>query len=64
MTKLIETLRYKPEVVGLIPDDVIEIFHSLQPSGCTMAMNVIHSVTEMRTKDTWGKCGRCIGLTE
>ena len=31
-------LRYKQEVTGSIPDDVIEIFHWHNPSGRTMAL--------------------------
>jgi len=31
--QVVEALRYKPEVAGLIPDEVIGIFRRLNPSG-------------------------------
>jgi hypothetical protein len=37
---LLESLRYKPTVVGSIHDRVIGIFHLLHPSGRTMAVRL------------------------
>jgi hypothetical protein len=43
------------KVADSIPDRVTEIFHSLNPSGRTMALGSTQSVTEMSTRDTsWG----------
>jgi hypothetical protein len=38
------------EVVGSIPDGVIEIFHSHNPSGRTMALELTQPLTEMSTR--------------
>ena len=37
--------------MGLIPDVVIGIFHSYNPSGCTMALGSTQSLTEMSTRN-------------
>jgi len=44
---LVETLRYKPEVWGSIPDGVLEIFLCLHPFGSTVVLGLTHSLTEM-----------------
>lgn len=38
------------KIAGSVPDEVIEIFHFLNPSGQVMALRSTHFVTEMRTK--------------
>jgi hypothetical protein len=51
---LVEALRYEPEVGGSIPD-VIAIFYWHSPSGHTVALGSIHSLTEMSTRNiSWG----------
>ena len=40
------------KVAGSIPDEVIGIFHSLDPSGRTMALGSTQLLTEMRTRNT------------
>ena len=43
------------EVAGSIPDGIIGIFHSLHPSGRTMALGLTQSLTEMSTRNIfWG----------
>jgi hypothetical protein len=38
-----------------IPDDVIKILHSLNPSGRTMALGLTQPLTEMSTRNiSWG----------
>jgi len=52
------------KVAGSIPDGVIGIFHWHNPSGCAMAPGLTQPLTEMSaTNISWGKGGRCIGLT-
>jgi hypothetical protein len=38
VAQLVETLHYKPKVVGSTPSGVIGIFHLHNPSGRTMAL--------------------------
>jgi len=43
------------KVAGSIPDSVIGIFHSQNPSGRTMALGLIQPLTEMSTRNiSWG----------
>jgi hypothetical protein len=54
------------KAVGWIPDDVIGIFHWLNPSGRTMSMGLTQPLTEMSTYQKYfleNKDGRCVGLT-
>ena len=52
------------KVAGSIPDGVIGIFHSHNPSDRTMALGSTQPLTEMSTRSIfWGKGGRCVGLT-
>ena len=52
------------KVAGSIPDGVIGIFHWHNPSNRTTALGSTHPLTEMSTrKISWGKCGRCVRLT-
>jgi hypothetical protein len=52
------------KVAGLIPDDVIGIFHWYNPFGRTMALGSTQPLTEMSTRNiSWGKGGWCVGLT-
>jgi hypothetical protein len=52
---LVKSLRYKPKVVGSIPDGVIEIFQWHIPLGHTMALGSIQPLTEMSTRNIpWG----------
>ena len=53
------------KVAGSIPDGVIRIFHSHNPSGRTMALELTQHLTEMSIRNiSWGgKGGRCVGLT-
>ena len=53
------------KVVGSIPDVVIGIFCSHNPSGRTMALELTQHLTEMSIRNiSWGgKGGRCVGLT-
>ena len=52
------------EALFLIPDVVIGIFHWHNPSGRTMALGSTQPLTEMSTRNiSWGKGGRCVGLT-
>ena len=39
------------KVVGSIPDGVIGIFHSYNPSGRTMDLGLTHPLTEMSTRN-------------
>jgi len=39
------------KVTGLIPDDVIGIFHRHNPSGSTMALELTQPLTEMSTRN-------------
>jgi hypothetical protein len=55
VVKLFEALCKKPEFVGSIPDDVIGIFHSHNPSGLAVALGSTQPVTEMSTRNiSWG----------
>jgi hypothetical protein len=54
------------KVAGSISDGIIGIFHrhTRIPSGRTMVLGSTQPLTEMSTrKISWGKGGRCIGLT-
>jgi hypothetical protein len=52
------------KIEGSIPDGVIEIFLSHNPSGSTMALRSTQPLTEMNTRVfPGGKCGRWVGLT-
>jgi hypothetical protein len=53
------------KVAGLIPDDVIGIFHWHDPYSRTMALGLTQPLTEMSTGNIYlgGKGGRCVGLT-
>jgi len=53
------------KVAGSIPDGIIGIFHSHNPSGRTMALGSNQPLTEMSTREYFlrGKGGRCVGLT-
>ena len=53
------------KVAGSIPDGVIGIFPSHNPSGRTVALGSTQPLTEMSTRNiSWGvKGGRCVGLT-
>jgi hypothetical protein len=53
------------KVTGSIPDKVIGIFHSLNPSGYTMALGLTQPLTEMSTRDISleGRVRWCVGLT-
>jgi hypothetical protein len=43
------------KVVGLIPDGVIGIFHSLNPSSRIMTLGSTQPLTEIHTRDiSWG----------
>jgi hypothetical protein len=43
------------KVVGSIPDGVIGIFHLHNPYGCSMALGLTQSLTEMSTRNiSWG----------
>jgi hypothetical protein len=49
----VKALRYK--VAGSIPDGVTGIFHWLNPSGRTMALDSTEPLTEMSTRNvSWG----------
>jgi hypothetical protein len=52
----VKALRYK--VAGSIPDGVTRIFHLLNPSSRTMALESIEPLTEMSTRNVfWGGGG-------
>ena len=48
MAQLVEEMRYKP---GSIPDRVIGLFNSHNPSGRTMAPRSTQTLTEMSTRN-------------
>ena len=52
------------KVWGSIPEGVIGIFYSHNPSGRIMALGMTQPLTEMSTRNiSWGgKGGRCVGL--
>jgi len=52
VAQLMESLCYKPEVVGSIPDSVIVSFHCHSPSSHTVALGLTQPVTEMSTRNT------------
>jgi hypothetical protein len=66
-TAVAQWLRYwatNRKVAGSIPDGVIGIFHWHNSSDRTMALGSTQSVTNVSTRRiSWGKCGRCVGLT-
>jgi hypothetical protein len=48
-------VRYKRKVVGLIPVEIIGIFHCFNPSGRTIALESTQHLTEMSIRDvSWG----------
>jgi hypothetical protein len=51
--------------MGSIPDNIIGILHSHNPSGRIMALGLTQPLTEMSTRNvSWGvKYGRAVGLT-
>jgi len=49
VAQLVEALHDKPEGRGF--DGVIEIFHSHNPSGRTMALGLTQPLTEMSTRN-------------
>jgi hypothetical protein len=52
------------KVAGSMPDGVIGIFHWHNPTGRTMALGSTQPLKEMSTRNvSWGKGGRCVGLT-
>ena len=52
------------KVAGSIPGGVIVIFHRHNPSCRTMALGSTQPLIEMNTTNiSWGKGGRCVGLT-
>ena len=57
-TRLRSWLRHcatSQKVAGLIPDDVVGIFHGHNPAGRTMALGLTQPLTEMSTKNiSWG----------
>ena len=58
MVQLVEALCYKLEVVGLIPNDIDEIFHCHNHSRRTMAVGSTQPLTEMSTRSiSWGGGG-------
>ena len=63
MAQLVEALGYKPEIEGLVPNGISEIFHRLNPSGRTMILGSTQPLTEMSTRElpwevkTAGACG-------
>ena len=48
---------------GSTPGGFIVIFHRMNYSGPTMALGSTQFLTEMSTRDIWGKGGRYIRLT-
>jgi hypothetical protein len=55
MAQLVEASRYKQEVAGLIPEGVTGIFHWHNPSGHTMAVELIQPLREKSTRNiSWG----------
>jgi hypothetical protein len=48
----------KPEVAGLIPDEVIGFFIWFNPSSRTMALGSTQPLTEMSTRNLLGGKGR------
>ena len=52
MTQLVEALRCR--VAGSIPNGVIGIFHSHNPSGHTVALGFTQPLTEMSTREGGG----------
>ena len=51
MSRLVEALRYKPEVRGSIPHVVDGILHLLNPSGRSMAVGSTHPLTERSARN-------------
>jgi hypothetical protein len=53
--QFVEALRYIRKVADSIPDSVIGIFHSHNPSGRTVALDTNLPLTEMSTRNiSWG----------
>ena len=62
--RLVEAQPTSRKVAGSIPEGVIGIFHSHNPSGRTVSMGPTQPLTEMNTGNiNRRKGGRCIGLT-
>jgi hypothetical protein len=55
VAQLVEALRYNPEGLSSIPNGVIEIFHSQNPSGRTMTLGLTKPLIEMSTRNI--SCG-------
>jgi len=51
VVQFVETLRYKSEIAGSIPDGVTGIFHWRNPSCRTMSLGLTQALTEMSTKN-------------
>ena len=52
---MVKALRYKTQVAGSIPDGVIGIFQSHNPSGRTVALGSTQLLREMSTRCiSWG----------
>jgi hypothetical protein len=47
VVQVVEALHYKSKVAGSIPDGVIGIFYSHNPSGRTVALGSTHPLTEI-----------------
>ena len=55
LAQLIEALRYKSKIRGSNPGNIIGTFHEHNLSGCTMALQSTHPLTEMNTRNIhWG----------
>ena len=64
MAQSVVALPASRKVAGSIPDGVIGIFHGHNPFGRTIALGSTQPLTEMSTRNiSWGKGGRCVGLT-
>jgi hypothetical protein len=51
-------------VAGQVPEGVIEIVHSLNPSGCKRVLGSTQLLTNVSTRNhSRAKGGRCVGLT-
>ena len=51
VVQVVEALCADQKVVGLIRDEVIGIFHLLNPSGHTVALGSTQPLTEISTRD-------------
>jgi hypothetical protein len=64
LVQLVETLHYKPEGRGSIPDSVIGIFQWHNPSGRTMALGSTQPLTEMSTRNIYWRLRRPVRRAE